>query len=282
MKKIFYIVAALLILSGGCWAKVKFSNHRIFDLELGKEITMAEALADLREKQIILIGEHHNEKSHHLAQIGIIQMLHESGLPVAIGLEMFRRDSQNALDLWLAGKMTETDFQKVYFDNWNFPWLLYKMIFDYAKEEKIPMVGLNVPREITRQVAYNGFTSLTEEQKGKLANITCRIDHGYMEYIRNSFGQHAHGNLNFTYFCEAQLVWDNVMAIHALQYLKANPDSTIIILAGTGHTRKPAIPEQIRKRSKLPYAVILPEIPGSIDSGTISTKDADYIILDLR
>ena len=30
----------------------------------------------------------------------------------------------------------------------------------------------------------------------------------------------------------------------------------------------------------LPYAVILPEVPGKIDAETISTKEADYIILD--
>ncbi len=100
-----------------------------------------------------------------------------------------------------------------------------------------------------------------------------------MQYIRRSFGAHAHGNLNFTYFCEAQLVWDTVMAINALDYLKSNPDTVVVILAGTGHARKPAIPEQIGKRSNLPYAVILPEIPGRIDANTISQKEADYIIL---
>ena len=101
-----------------------------------------------------------------------------------------------------------------------------------------------------------------------------------MKYIRKAFGGHAHGNLNFTYFCEAQLVWDTVMAINALDYLDSHPDTIVVILAGTGHARKPAIPEQIRKRSKLPYAVILPEIPGRLDRNTISSKEADYIMLN--
>ena len=43
---------------------------------------------------------------------------------------MFRSDSQDALDQWLSGKMTEKDFKKVYYDNWNFNWRLYNMIFD--------------------------------------------------------------------------------------------------------------------------------------------------------
>ena len=87
--------------------------------------------------------------------------------------------------------------------------------------------------------------------------------------------------LNFIYFCEAQLVWDSAMAVYTLDYLKKNPNSIVVILTGTGHAQKGAVPRQIRARSGLPYAVILPEIPGSIDAETITSKDADYIMLDM-
>jgi hypothetical protein len=56
----------------------------------------------------------------------------------------------------------------------------------------------------------------------------------------------------------------------------------VVILSGTGHAQKGAVPRQIRVRSNLPYAVILPEIPGSIDAATISNADADYIMLDME
>ena len=143
------------------------------------------------------------------------------------------------------------------------------------------MIGLNVSRDITRQVSRQGFNSLSEEQKGKLADVSCRVDKEYMDYIKRAFGGHGHGELNFTYFCEAQLVWDSAMAINTLEYLKKNPDTTVILLAGAGHVRKGAIPRQIRKRSDVPHAVILPEVRGIVDPDTLSDKDADYIILDL-
>ncbi len=102
-----------------------------------------------------------------------------------------------------------------------------------------------------------------------------------MNYIKNAFGAHAHGNLDFTYFCEAQLVWDNVMAINTLNYLQKYPDAMVVVLTGTGHARKGAIPRQIRKQSRVPHAVILPQVKGIVDPETISTKDADYIMLGL-
>ena len=207
-----------------------------------------------------------------MAQLMVIQALYQSGANVAIGLEMFRHDSQNALDHWIAGEMAENEFERIYYDNWNFPYSAYRPIFEYAKEKKIPLIGLNLPRKITRQVSRRGFQSLSKEEKGKLSEVACRVDETYMKYIRKAFGGHAHGNLNFTYFCEAQLVWDNAMAINTLDYLSTNPDAVVVVLTGTGHAQKSAIPRQIRSRSSLPYAVILPEVPGMLDAQTVGKK----------
>ncbi len=281
MKKIaFSILIAFIVLTGGCSANEKLVNRRFFDLNQGQETADSQVLPRLKEKRIILVGEHHTRQRHHQAQLQVIRLLHEAGVQVVIGLEMFRSDSQKDLNRWVSGDIDDTAFQKIYYDNWNFAWPLYGMIFEYARDEKIPLVGLNVPRDITRQVARGVFKSLSDEQKAELSHITCRVDKEYMDYIRKAFGGHAHGNLNFIYFCEAQLVWDNAMTVSALDYLSANPDTVMVILAGTGHVRKQAIPAQISKRSDVPYAVILPEVPGSIERNTVSSEDADYIFLD--
>jgi uncharacterized iron-regulated protein len=212
--------------------------------------------------------------------LNVIQALHEAGAQVAIGLEMFRNDSQQALDQWVAGNISEKQFEEIYYDNWTYPWSVYRMIFEYARKEKIPMLGLNVPREITRQVSREGFNSLSEEQRGKLKDVSCRVDKEYMDYIKKAFGGHAHGKINFTYFCEAQMVWDTAMAVNTLAYLKKEPDAVVVLLAGAGHVQKGAVPRQIRDRSQIPHTVILPKIEGIIDPQTISIKDADYIMLD--
>jgi uncharacterized iron-regulated protein len=241
---------------------------------------MSEAIGELKKNRVILVGEHHTNPDHHFGQLNVIQSLKEAGVQVAIGLEMFRKDSQQAIDRWVEGDISQAEFQKIYYDNWTFPWSNYRMIFEYAREEKIPMIGLNVPRDITRQVSQKGFNSLSEEQKGKLTNVSCRVDEEYMNYIKKAFGGHGHGKLNFTYFCEAQLVWDNAMAINTLEYLKKHPDAVVVLLAGTGHVQKGAVPRQMRNRSQISHAVILPRVEGIIDPQTISSKEADYIMLD--
>jgi uncharacterized iron-regulated protein len=281
MNKLITAIWIFTFCAAGCFAKQNQTNPPVFDLTRAEKTTLSQVIPDLTKKQIILVGEHHSNESHHRAQLQVIQALSQAGARVAIGLEMFRNDSQLALDRWISGDLTEDDFQKYYYDNWNFPYSAYGPIFEYARENKIPLIGLNVSRDITRQVSRKGFQSLSKEQRGKLSEVTCRVDEAYMKYIRKAYGAHAHGNLNFAFFCEAQLVWDSVMAINSLNFIETSPQSIVVILTGIGHAQKAAIPQQIAQRSNLPLAVILPEVPGTIDAQAATTADADYLILGL-
>ena len=270
-----------IILALGCTTIAHAAEMRLFDIAKQKELKLSEALQDLRGKKIVLVGEQHDRRGHHVAQIEIIKALHRSGTPVAIGLEMFRANSQGALDQWVSGELSENEFQRVFYDNWGYPWPLYSMIFGFAREAKIPMVGLNVPGAVTQQVARGGFKSLSEEQRANLPFVECRVDPEYMDFIQRAYGAHGHGQMNFTNFCEAQLVWDKAMAVHALGYVKKNADRTMVLLAGNGHAWKKGIPERIKESSSLTYAVLLPEIPESLEKDTVTLEDADYLMLGI-
>jgi uncharacterized iron-regulated protein len=253
--------------------------HRVSD---GKILSLSELTKDLIESRLVFVGEIHTYQRHHHMQLQTIRALKEAGAPVAIGLEMFRRDNQAHLDRWIAGELSKREFEKIYYKNWNYPWPLYRDIFLYARKYKIPMVGLNVPPEVTRQVAREGFASLSPKQRGDLPMVTCRVDPEYMAFVRRSLGMHGHGGMEFTKFCEAQLVWDTAMAWSLLRYLEKNPDTTVVVVAGSGHSWKLGIPAQIRSRSTLPFRVILPEVPGRVDREHIGLNEADYVWLEPR
>ena len=281
IKHIIVMIMAASLISFSSGDGSSHETYRLFDLKRGTELPLSEAVADLKKSSIVLVGEHHSKVQHHSAQLAVIRALKEAGVEVAIGLEMFRHESQSALDKWVAGEVDTQRFEKIYYDNWNFPWQAYRMIFEYARERKIPMIGLNVPREITRKVSRNGFKSLSPEQKGQLAEVSCVVDQQYMNYIRQAFGGHGHGQLNFIYFCEAQMVWDTAFAVYSLDYLKKHPNAVVVLLTGVGHAQKGAVPRQIHIRSKVPYTIILPEVIGGIDRETISSNETDYLMLGL-
>ena len=284
MRKIFAAAAmAALILWGG--NTIVAHPHpdpavRLFDLDRQAMVSDAQGIQRLKAARIVLVGEHHNNAAHHEAQLLVIKSLYEAGQKVVVGLEMFRKKSQADLDRWVDGKTSEAQFKPIYLSNWNYEWELYGPIFKYARENRIQMVGLNVSRKITAQVAYHGFDSLNEEQRGSLEGITCNVTSEYREFIGKAYGAHGHGKMNFERFCEAQLVWDAAMAVNAVDYLKAHPDTVMVILAGSGHVRKLGIPTQLDKQVAWPYAVVLPETKGVFDAESISAKDADYILMN--
>jgi len=280
-KTIVLVITVLTVRCAvGVTASLRVENPQLYDLSENRSISLKQLAVELKTKRIVLVGEHHNNIRHHINQLEVIRALHEAGAKVAVGMEMFRSDSQKYLGQWVAGKIPEKEFEKIYYANWNYNWSLYRPILQYARENMIPVLGLNVSRKITRQVARQGFQSLNKEQRGKLKDVACRVDKVYMDFIKRAYGAHAHGNLNFEYFCESQLVWDNIMAINSLDYIRNNPDSTVVLIAGNGHVWKGGIPTQLNNRSFTAYAVILPEIPGVVEKNTISLRDTDYIFLE--
>lgn len=279
-EKIIIIAIALMLAAGAVLSTT--GDQPVLDLESGGRRMLADIAPELLKSRVVLVGELHATAAHHRAQLRVIQALHEAGARVAVGLEMFRRDSQKELDRWVSGEMSPQEFQAVFADNWGFPWDSYRMVFEYARRHKIPLIGLNVSREITRQVARGGFQSISEEQRGQLADVTCSVDEDYMRYIRSAYGAHAHGSMNFTFFCEAQMVWDVAMAVHALSHIQAHPEAVVVVLTGVGHARKGAIPRQIGQRSPVATTVFLPEVPGSFTPETVDRQDADYLMLELN
>ena len=242
-----------------------------------RELKPTGLLKEIDGRDIVFVGEGHTKKSHHKAQLEIIKALDGNGKKVAIGVEMFKKEDQEALDKWVSGEIEEAEFSEIYHRNWGLPWTQYRDIFVYAREKQIPLVGLNVSRSVIRQVVREGFSSLTPEQlSGLPSGIECKVDATYEEFIKDALGEHA-GEMSFKNFCEAQMVWDNAMAHNAIEYLDANPARRLVVLAGSGHSWKRGIPAQVTRLSGYSFSVILPE-SDRVEVDKIDTKDADYII----
>ena len=278
-RVLFPLAITLLLLAAGSRAPQASGSPTLADPDNGQVLTGTRVLQALQPARLILVGEHHTDTGHHRAQLAVIRFLDSRSVPLAIGLEMFRKDQQPFLDQWVAGTLDEKDFETIYMDNWNFPWTLYRDIFVYAREHRIPMVGLNVSQSVTRQVARHGFASLSDDQRGELAGVTCNVTREYRDFIRSAFGAHGHGSMNFVHFCEAQLVWDTAMALNARDYLTRHPGRTMVLLAGSGHARKMGIPYQFGERSAMRSVVLLPYTPDIFTPEQITRADADYLIM---
>ena len=259
---------------------VVLAHPHLLDVKDKIEVSPEVMLDDLRQAQVIFVGEFHDHPGHHQAQLAIIDALDNDDRPLAIGLEMFRRDSQEDLDVWSEGKSSVADFMQAFNENWGM-WPVYSEIFMHARDEKLKLIGLNITRAITRKVARNGYNSLSSEERLLLGNVQCEVNQAYGEYIRQAMGGHGGHGDQYLYFCEAQLLWDTVMARNLVDFLKENPDFRVVVLTGSGHAWKFGIPRQLVEQADISYRVVLPEIIGRIDRRNVNDKVADYLWLDV-
>jgi uncharacterized iron-regulated protein len=244
-------------------------------------VSFSQMMADAGGSEVILVGEAHDNEKDHAVQLDVIRSLWAKKAPLAIGLEMFQSDYQKQLDEWTEGKITEENFKSIYFRNWTFHWPLYRDIFIFARDNHIPMIALNVPKEIVSKVARQGFASLTPEERKNLPDgVTCDLNNPQTEFLKRSFEEvfrhEANGKI-FAYFCEAQAVRNNGMALLAADDLKRHPGRKLVVLTGIWHAVKHGIPDRLTAINNVSYKVILPKVV-ELDAGKATSAIADYLI----
>lgn len=249
---------------------MRLTDRQVIDLE--------QMLAESATARYFFLAENHDDAGHHAAQLAIIKGLQKRGLRLAIGLEMFTMESQRKLDQWVSGKLPLQEFKELYSRNWTLPWHFYEEILLYARDNRIPLIGLNLPSGISRKVARQGFAALTPEERRQLpSGVTCNVGPAYMAFIRQAYANHAIQDKAFTYFCEAQMLWNRNMGRQLAEFSARNPRHTVVALLGIGHALKKGVPDEITPQADR-YRVILPEFSG-LNRNNLNSQEADYLLL---
>jgi uncharacterized iron-regulated protein len=228
--------------------------------------------------RVVFVGESHDRYEHHLIQLAVVKALHERrGGGIAIGMEYFQQPYQRVLDDYVAGRISERELLvgTEYYDRWRFDYRLYRPILQYAREQGIPLIALNVPAEITTKAGRSGLEGLSEEERAAVPAEIDRSDEAYHERLRRVFDHHPQGGSQvFERFLDVQLIWDEGMAERAARYLQENPRRTLAVLAGSGHIAyRSGIPNRVARRTGLKTAVLLP-----VESGSLEPGIADFLI----
>lgn len=221
------------------------------------QVNAEQILPNLVSAKVIYLGETHNNIEDHQAQLRIIKGLYQQNPKIAIAMEMFQRPYQIILDRYIAGEISEAQLieQTEYQQRWGFPWENYAEVLRFAQANKLPVLALNTPTEITRKVARQGLESLTNAEQ-KLIPNSAEIDLNppeYREMLLKIYQQHHHGgksnSSDFEKFFLAQVLWDETMADAIANFIKSNPDHQVVVLAGEGHIiYNYGIPSRVQRR----------------------------------
>jgi uncharacterized iron-regulated protein len=269
-------VAALWL----AWSSAAAQERSVPVLDLDATVALDRVIPQLAAKRVVFVGETHDRYDHHLNQLEIIRRLHQIEPNLVIGVEYLQQRFQPQVDDYIAGKTTANEFLKgvQYFQSWGYDYRLYAPIFQFAREEHIPVRALNVPNSLPSAVAKLGLAGITKEQRAALPAEFAPADDAYKARLRAAFDTHQNAKPGaFDHFVEAQLVWDESMAASAAAYLNAHSGVPMVILAGAGHIEfGSGIPSRLERRTHASYAIVL-------SSGEeVEPHIADYILLSSK
>ncbi len=248
----------------------------IVDMLLGEPVTMDEMLEDLSKARIVYLGEVHSIKRHHELQLEIFRRMSDGtgpglgprGMRPALGMEMFTREQQDALDRWLAGK---ADLGALIRDLGGEHWTNirdYEEVLLTARDRKVRILGLNAPDRLVKRVARVGLAGLSPEELAQIPPDTDQISPQLDRLLRLRLRVHkAFEKRSLDSIVLAQAVRDATMARSISRYLdsEAGRDRTVVVIAGAGHVNYGlGIPERVLRTHKLPYRIVIPTECGEL------------------
>ena len=264
---------------------MEISPGQIYSKRAGKPVSFLKMIEDMKDDHFIYVGETHNSLPMHDIQLKIIQALYEHDNDLSIGLEMLPVSTQEVLNEWSLGTLTQEEFvQKVkWYVNWNYNFGFYEKIFKLAKKNRVPLYALNISREIIKKIRKKGWNELSDEEKN-LVPQPHLTDEEHRTLIRTIFenteiphqmkGESL--EIAFEGLYRAQSAWDEVMAFNAIRALQ---EKKMVVLAGSGHLfYNLGINRRAYERSHLPFkTVICLAVPEEKEGLEVSRSLADYV-----
>lgn len=217
-------------------------------------------LAELAERDVVLLGEQHDDVDHHRWQLHTLAGLHGRRPDMVIALEMLPREAQPALDAWVAGELGEQAF--IDESRWNTAWgfdpALYFPILHFARLHQVPLKAINVTPELRGRLVEEGWEAVSESER---FGITAPADApaAYRERLAEVYARHpSRGDeAGLERFIDAQLVWDRAMA-HGLA--EAGKEADLVVgLIGQGHLQfEHGVPHQLTALGVEEHTTLLP------------------------
>jgi uncharacterized iron-regulated protein len=251
----------MTISMAGQTATITEANYRIFDGR-GNPATLEKIVDELKNVDVIFLGELHDDATAHFLQAEIFRRAFEKynrDRQIALSLEMFERDVQIVVDEYLNNLISENHFLLS-----SRPWGNYKTdyrpLVEFAKANKLPVIAANAPRRYVNMVSRSGrdsLNALSRQAKQWLAPLPFQpASEAFAKKFNALMGggggsampaaKMSSGNI-----LDSQTLWDATMAFSIAEYLKRAADPLVIHLNGGFHTEnRLGTPEHLLKYAK--------------------------------
>ncbi len=247
------------------------------DPATGATLPGDELIASLARQEAVLLGEAHDNVEHHRWQLHTLAALHGRKPDMVLGFESFPRRVQPVLDRWVNGELDDKAFLEAvdWPSVWGYDPTLYLPLFHFARQNRVPMIALNVERDLVSRVRDEGWAAIPQDERVGLSDPAPAVP-AYRESLAEIYlfeQSHARGDdpdedepaaamdpddphaaesaeeapaeeadvasvletEDFDRFVQAQLTWDRAMAQALADARQQRPDALVVGIVGRGH-----------------------------------------------
>jgi uncharacterized iron-regulated protein len=215
----------------------------LFDLNQARVLTPQEQGDRLQGVRLLFLGEHHEDSRSHDTELELLQLLQSRGRLLTVALEMFPPDADAALDDWRQGRVEEVEFleRSRWYETWGYPWRLYRPLFLWFREQRIPLHGVNAD-DATRAAARSGrVQDLSPALQKEVGDLDAVIE-PHRDLFLDELNAGGHGgdfaadSPQFKSFLRVQTLWDRLMGQRAAKLAEAQTgNGLVVLLIGSGH-----------------------------------------------
>lgn len=295
LEKLALCIQIILSVSILALPQTGYLPHRVYDSGHKRFSDFEAMLAELSRSDVVFVGEQHNDQMTHHLELALLEGIARRKPSLIVALEMFERDTQSALDDYLAGRMSEADFLKA-----SRPWpnyaTDYRPLVELAKARGWRVVAGNVPRRYAAQVARSGLASLDSLPAEERALIARQIDcprDDYFKRFAETMKDHPAGQQTVAEqeamterFYQSQCVKDETMAEAIASAAATDSRPLVVHFNGAFHSDY-RLGAAERTKRRLPKSLIrVVSIVPAEDLDNLKTdelrKRGDFILFALK
>jgi uncharacterized iron-regulated protein len=219
------VLGAVLALAG-C-AGWPADEGRIFEVASGRTLDRAELLAALRQADAVMLGEVHDNPSHHALRGQVVAELGAQASVVAEQMPRGRRVGP--------GNDVRSRLEAAGFDSRAWGWPMYEPLFGPILEAGLPLHGASAPNDLVRQVARGGADAAPVDLKVLIDRSA--LDGASLAQLDRDLEDGHCGRLpaaRLPAMRSAQRLRDASMWLA----LRESAGKPAVLLAGNGHVRR--------------------------------------------
>jgi uncharacterized iron-regulated protein len=266
----------------------KHLQGTLVDVHIQQGIPFDTLVQAVAQADMVAVGEEHYHPDIQAFALRLFQALAQRRPQrLALAMEFLERDGQQVVNAYLTGSIDQAVFQErlgvsAAFMRYYFP------LVQYARQAGLPVLAMNVPRRIARQVVREGLEAtlqhLDSNDRVQLPATLSAVSPPYRTYFLDAVAaSHEVAGEQAERFVEAAHLKDETMADSLARFLDEHQGYTVLAIAGRFHfDYGKAIPTLLHQRRQqvtiLRITTMAVETDSTVDLERLAREEiADYL-----